>query len=98
MNRRNFIGSLLALGAGFTILPGTGRVWRAEKKLVLPDFDPKYLITPPTLYDFLMTHTEIGVRNGSLEIIQSSEHTFHVMDVPAIQTPTQEELRKLFFP
>lgn len=31
MNRRNFIGNLLALGAGFTILPGAGRLWVPPK-------------------------------------------------------------------
>ena len=27
MNRRNFFQSILAIGAGFTILPGAGRLW-----------------------------------------------------------------------
>lgn len=33
MNRRNFIGNLLAIGAGFTILPppAMGRIWKASK-------------------------------------------------------------------
>ena len=32
MNRRNFIGGLLAAEAGFTILPGAGRVWKVVKE------------------------------------------------------------------
>src|SRR6476661_6986496 len=35
MNRRNFIGTVLAIGAGFSILPGAGRLWMPIKK-VLP--------------------------------------------------------------
>ena len=36
MNRRNF---LTGFGLGlFTILPGGGRVWRAERTVELPDF------------------------------------------------------------
>lgn len=34
MNRRNFLGSLLAIGAGFTILPGAGRVWVPSREIV----------------------------------------------------------------
>ncbi len=33
MNRRNFINSLLTIGAGFTILPSAGRIWKAERSL-----------------------------------------------------------------
>lgn len=29
--RRNFLGNLLVATAGFAILPGAGRVWRAER-------------------------------------------------------------------
>lgn len=36
MNRRSFISNftkgIIAAGAGFTILPGAGRIWRAERK------------------------------------------------------------------
>lgn len=35
MNRRAFLTSLGKLGV-FTILPGAGRVWRAERKVVAP--------------------------------------------------------------
>lgn len=31
MNRRNFFGALLAASAGFAILPGAGRIWKAVK-------------------------------------------------------------------
>lgn len=34
VSRRNFISGLLAAGAGFTILPGAGRIWRAERRIV----------------------------------------------------------------
>lgn len=49
MNRRNFIGNLLALGAGFTILPpaATSRIWKATRQsphleLIMPahEFNP----------------------------------------------------------
>lgn len=36
MNRRNFIRGLLTAAAGFTILPGAGRIWKAERKIVNP--------------------------------------------------------------
>jgi len=39
-SRRNFIGSLLAIGAGFSILPPSAtypRIWTAERKLFTPD-------------------------------------------------------------
>ena len=29
MNQRNFLSGLLVAGAGFTILPGNGRIWKA---------------------------------------------------------------------
>lgn len=31
MNRRNFIGGMLAATAGFSILPGSGRIWKAKR-------------------------------------------------------------------
>jgi hypothetical protein len=34
MNRRNFIADLLATSAGFAILPGAGRLWRATMPIV----------------------------------------------------------------
>lgn len=33
MNRRNFIGNLLAATAGFTILPSAGRIWKATRQV-----------------------------------------------------------------
>lgn len=46
MNRRNFIGGLLAAAAGFTILPGAGRVWKAviTQRMVVPN--PAYANAP----------------------------------------------------
>jgi len=38
MNRRNFIGNLLAIGAGFAVLPGAGRIWRPERSAVIPEW------------------------------------------------------------
>lgn len=35
--RRNFLNELLAAGAGFTILPGAGRVWKA---MIMPETVP----------------------------------------------------------
>jgi hypothetical protein len=39
MDRRNFIGTMLAVGAGFMILPPVagGRIWKAERTVFLPD-------------------------------------------------------------
>lgn len=34
MNRRNFFGNLLLAGAAFTILPGSGRLWVPDRKLL----------------------------------------------------------------
>lgn len=31
MNRRNFLNSIMVAGASFAILPGAGRIWRAER-------------------------------------------------------------------
>ena len=39
MDRRNFIGSLLVAGAGFFVLPGAGRLWVPERKLIVPTPD-----------------------------------------------------------
>lgn len=38
MNRRNFLGNLLIAGASFAILPGAGRIWRAQRRLLNPDW------------------------------------------------------------
>lgn len=47
MDRRNFIGSLLALGAGFTILPSIpgGRIWKAlpSRLSIVVQIDPTML-------------------------------------------------------
>lgn len=57
MNRRNFLRGLLVAGAGFTILPGTGRIWKAvidqraivnpawvtaDYDLVISGFNPRF--------------------------------------------------------
>lgn len=39
-NRRNFIGSMLAIGAGFSILPpleSGSRIWKAERKVIVEE-------------------------------------------------------------
>lgn len=36
MNRRGFLARLATGLAGFTILPGAGRVWKAERVVVVP--------------------------------------------------------------
>lgn len=33
MNRRSFLDTMLKGAAAFTILPGAGRIWKAEKSL-----------------------------------------------------------------
>lgn len=54
INRRNFIGSLLAAGAGFMILPpaAEGRIWKASKTLIVPK-----------KYSDWFWYTEDGVRH-----------------------------------
>jgi len=39
MNRRNFIGNLLIAGASFAILPGAGRIWRAQRCVPNPAWE-----------------------------------------------------------
>ena len=39
MNRRNFFGTLLAASAGFAILPGAGRIWKALDARCIPNPD-----------------------------------------------------------
>ena len=55
MNRRNFINSLLTIGAGFTILPSAGRIWKAEVSLYerLPYHQVKGLLIPQGIIYFL---------------------------------------------
>lgn len=36
MNRRSFIGRMVVGAASFAILPGAGRVWKAERKVLVP--------------------------------------------------------------
>lgn len=42
VSRRNFISGLLAAGAGFTILPGAGRIWKVPKLDIEELFDLLY--------------------------------------------------------
>lgn len=44
MNRRNFIGNILAAGAAFSILPGAGRLWKKKEQLWIPN--PDYVDAP----------------------------------------------------
>ena len=51
MDRRNFIGRLLAIGAGFTILPGAGRIWKVTRTVhcrFIPN--PAYIDAPYEAY------------------------------------------------
>lgn len=34
MNRRSFLSTLLKAAVGFNILPGAGRIWKAESRIV----------------------------------------------------------------
>lgn len=46
MNRRNFIKNLMVAGAAFTVLPGAGRIWKAERApVILSDDLPHIQIT-----------------------------------------------------
>ena len=44
MNRRNFIGTLLAATAGFTILPSAEKIWKARKTMWIPN--PEWINAP----------------------------------------------------
>lgn len=53
MNRRSFFKSILVAGASFTILPGAGRIWKAQRDIPLfPSYG--YDQMPGNLYDFLI--------------------------------------------
>lgn len=60
MNRRSFFKRLTLGAAAFTILPGAGRVWKAERLGVLAQLDGSFVcgMIPPgpkeTLYDYLL--------------------------------------------
>jgi len=54
MNRRNFIRGLLTSAAGFAILPGAGRLWVPEKKIVpaykwMGDYDTGFALVDEEL-------------------------------------------------
>lgn len=38
MNRRNFIGGIIAAGAAFSILPGAGRVWAPKRYVYFVEY------------------------------------------------------------
>jgi hypothetical protein len=45
VNRRNFLCNILVAGASFTILPGAGRIWKAQRQLDLKElFDLQWKI------------------------------------------------------
>lgn len=46
MNRRNFIKGLITAAAGFSILPGAGRIWKAEARIVRAIINPAYRDAP----------------------------------------------------
>lgn len=58
MNRRNFIGNLLAIGAGFTILPGAGRLWVPTDKIIRCKFE--WFEFPQPYHNYALHGVEIG--------------------------------------
>lgn len=58
MNRRNFIGSLLAAGASFMVLPSSGGIWKAAR--------PRLICPPPIPYPPLtgFYSRDIAIRVG----------------------------------
>lgn len=58
MNRRNFIQSLLTAGASFTILPGAGRLWKAERAII-PAINPAWVDAPYEV-GFVMSGSQLG--------------------------------------
>lgn len=78
MNRRSFVTKLAGIGL-FSILPGAGRLWKAERRL------PPFIPTPfhQTLQDFLKTAFDIALgRNGWKSQKEMLEH------YKQINTPT----------
>jgi hypothetical protein len=53
MNRRNFISGILAAGAAFTVLPGTGRVWKPIDRFAITDI--KYSVHYHRTHSFQLT-------------------------------------------
>lgn len=53
MNRRNFLNKLLLAGVGFSILPGSGRIWKAIKDKPVVYRYPILLSTPISKLDSL---------------------------------------------
>ena len=51
LNRRNFIGSALVSLAGFAILPGAGRIWKAEQNFRYIKVGIDYSIHTPLMID-----------------------------------------------
>ena len=66
LDRRNFLGNLIIAGAVFTILPGAGRIWRAERRIVNPDWKDEPL---EISYVWLPNHTmHLEVRSKGYKI------------------------------
>jgi hypothetical protein len=68
MNRRNFLSKLAGIGL-FSILPGAGRVWKAERKVIIWSdeqtleyykiahrFDSPHFQFLPTFQDFMQKY------------------------------------------
>lgn len=64
MNRREFFRSTLTALAGFTILPGAGRIWKAERKIIQPMFQAADLAIYHDL-PFIIAKCQIEYRIGS---------------------------------
>lgn len=78
MNRRNFLGTLLSATAGFSILPGAGRLWKAQRPVLVTGFW------------FQTTREVLAVSEGYKEVALAWAAKFPRPDV--IPTPQWKDL------
>jgi len=68
MNRRNFLRNILVAGASFTILPSTGRIWRARYSInpawVTAPYEIAYL--RPSVFPSGMGETIRGISGHNI--------------------------------
>jgi hypothetical protein len=67
MNRRGFLARLATGLAGFTILPGAGRVWRAERTVVVAQ--------SPILFWFQTSRVAVCVDDAYLSMLKDLLNT-----------------------
>jgi hypothetical protein len=100
MNRRTFIERLALGTAAFAILPGAGRVWRAEREILVARMG----VIPANVNDAerwcsvdpLPGLNMWGWREGDTTFFAYSEHTLRPTSDPFVFRATPRELRLLW--